>query len=40
VRVWLRFDALPAAFEAALERHLFRIHRRAVAESRRPRQGA
>ncbi len=38
-RVWLRFDALPPALEAALERHLFRIHRRAVAESRRPRQG-
>lgn len=37
-RVWLRFDAVPAALEAALERHLFRIHRRAVAESRRPRQ--
>ena len=39
MRVWLRFDALPAVLEAALERHLFRIHRRAVAESRRPRQG-
>ena len=26
-----------AALTAALERHLFRIHRRAVAESRRPR---
>lgn len=39
IRVWLRFDALPAALEAALERHLFRIHRRAVAESRRPRPG-
>lgn len=38
VRVWLRFDAMPPALEAALERHLFRIHRRAVAESRRPRQ--
>lgn len=38
VRCWLRFDALPGALEAALERHLFRIHRRAVAESRRPRQ--
>ena len=36
-RVWLRFEALPAPLEAALERHLFRIHRRAVAESRRPR---
>src|SRR5690606_21425841 len=39
VRCWLRFDALPVTLEAALERHLFRIHRRAVAESRRPRQG-
>ena len=38
VRCWLRFDALPLGLEAALERHLFRIHRRAVAESRRPRQ--
>jgi hypothetical protein len=37
LRVWLRFDPLPPALEAALERHLFRIHRRAVAESRRPR---
>lgn len=34
--VWLRFDPLGAALEAALERHLFRVHRRAVAESRRP----
>lgn len=33
----LRFDDLPPALEAALERHLFRLHRRAVAESRRPR---
>jgi len=39
LRVWLRFEALPPALEAALERHLFRIHRRAVAESRRPRPG-
>lgn len=36
VRSWLRFDALPPMLEAALERHLFRIHRRAIAESRRP----
>lgn len=36
-RAWLRFDDLPAALEAALERHLFRLHRRAVAESRRSR---
>lgn len=34
---WLRFDALPAPLEAALERQLFRLHRRAIAESRRPR---
>ncbi|WP_460709962.1 PilZ domain-containing protein [Lysobacter terrae] len=33
--LWLRFDALGPALEAALERHLFRVHRRAVAESRR-----
>ena len=36
-RVWLAFDALPPALEAALERHLFRVHRRAIAGSRRPR---
>lgn len=34
---WLRFGALSPALEAALERHLFRLHRRAVAERRRPR---
>lgn len=34
---WLRFDPLSPALQAALERHLFRIHRRAIAESRRPR---
>ena len=33
--LWLRFDPLGPALEAALERHLFRVHRRAVAESRR-----
>lgn len=33
--VWLRFDPLPPGLEALLERHLFRVHRRAVAESRR-----
>lgn len=38
VRCWLRFDPMPPALEAALERHLFRIHRRAVAESRRQKQ--
>ena len=36
-RGWLRFGPLSPALEAALERHLFRVHRRAVAESRRPR---
>jgi hypothetical protein len=36
-RIWLEFDALPPSLEALLERHLFRVHRRAVAESRRVR---
>jgi len=36
-RAWLRFDPMPAALETALERHLFRIHRRSIAESRRSR---
>lgn len=36
-RIWLAFDALPASLESLLERHLFRVHRRAVAESRRAR---
>ncbi|MFD0738997.1 PilZ domain-containing protein [Lysobacter koreensis] len=36
-RAWLRFGPLSPPLEAALERHLFRVHRRAVAESRRPR---
>lgn len=36
-RAWLRFESLSPALEAALERHLFRIHRRAIAESRRAR---
>ncbi|MGY3265473.1 PilZ domain-containing protein [Lysobacter sp. HA35] len=36
-RAWLRFDPLPAGLEALLERHLFRLHRRAVAERRRHR---
>lgn len=35
--LWLRFVHHSPALTAALERHLFRIHRRAVAESRRPR---
>ena len=34
-RAWLRFDPLAPALEALLERHLFRLHRRAVAERRR-----
>jgi hypothetical protein len=34
-RVWLAFHGLSPALEAALERHLFRVHRRAVAETRR-----
>lgn len=33
--LWLRFEALGPVLQAALERHLFRVHRRAVAESRR-----
>jgi len=32
---WLRFPALPAGLEEALERHLFRMHRRQVADARR-----
>ena len=36
-RAWLRFDPLPPNLEALLERHLFRLHRRAVAERRRQR---
>ncbi len=36
-QLWLRFGPLPPALESALERHLFRVHRRAIAESRRPR---
>jgi len=33
--LWLRFGALGDSLEMALERHLFRIHRRQVAEARR-----
>lgn len=33
----LRFGPLSPQLEMALERHLFRVHRRAIAESRRPR---
>lgn len=36
-RLWLEFDPLPPALEALLERHLFRVHRRAIAGARRPR---
>ncbi|MGO4220273.1 PilZ domain-containing protein [Lysobacter sp. TAF61] len=36
-RLWLRFGPLSPVLAAALERHLFRVHRRAVAESRRGR---
>ncbi|HEX5754755.1 MAG TPA: PilZ domain-containing protein [Arenimonas sp.] len=36
-RVWLAFDPLSPALEAALERHLFRRHRRAISASRRQR---
>ena len=36
-RAWLRFEPLSPPLEAALERHLFRVHRRAVAESHRTR---
>lgn len=33
--LWLRFPELPAGLEDALERHLFRMHRREVAARRR-----
>ena len=36
-RLWLRFEGLPPGLTAALERHLFRLHRREIAERRRPR---
>lgn len=35
--LWLRFRDLGDSLEMALERHLFRLHRRQVAEARRPR---
>jgi hypothetical protein len=35
--LWLRFDALSPNLAMALERHLFRVHRREIAELRRPR---
>ncbi|GAB3735856.1 hypothetical protein GCM10028862_19990 [Luteimonas pelagia] len=34
---WVRFEGLTPGVESALERHLFRIHRRAVADRRRAR---
>jgi hypothetical protein len=34
-RLWVQFDPLTPTLAAALERHLFRLHRRAVAERRR-----
>lgn len=34
-RLWLRFVSLGAGLSAALERHLFRVHRREVAGRRR-----
>lgn len=33
-RLWLGFEPLPTSLESALERHLFRCHRRAVASGR------
>ncbi|MFC6842167.1 PilZ domain-containing protein [Xanthomonas theicola] len=33
--LWLRFETLPPGLEEALERHLFRLHRRQIADSRR-----
>ena len=33
--LWLRFPALPAGLEEAMDRHLFRMHRRQVADARR-----
>ena len=35
--LWLRFAELGGSLETALERHLFRLHRRQVADARRPR---
>ncbi|MDH5822758.1 PilZ domain-containing protein [Luteimonas sp. RD2P54] len=34
-RLWLRFGALPAGLADALEKHLFRLHRKQIAASRR-----
>lgn len=35
--LWLRFETMSDALEMALERHLFRLHRRQVADARRQR---
>lgn len=36
-RAWLAFDPVTEGLDAALQRHLFRLHRREVAEARRQR---
>ncbi|WP_282298028.1 MULTISPECIES: PilZ domain-containing protein [unclassified Stenotrophomonas] len=36
--LWLRFEPVSDGLEMALERHLFRLHRRQVADSRRGRE--
>lgn len=35
VFLWLRFEPMSDALEMALERHLFRLHRRQIADARR-----
>lgn len=35
--MWLRFERMPATQHSALEQHLFRMHRREIAEQRRAR---
>ncbi|AVY66798.1 PilZ domain-containing protein [Xanthomonas translucens] len=35
--LWLRFETQPPSLQEALERHLFRLHRRQIADSRRAR---
>lgn len=35
--LWLRFSGLGEGLELAMERHLFRVHRRQIAEARRQR---
>lgn len=35
--LWLRLAPRPSSFESAVERHLFRLHRRAIAGARRQR---